>query len=151
MFLFNEYSAYCNRLNKNLSLIVPCILSLTEQQWNNSREVTLMHDFLYTGSFKDFTAIMWMASRELIGKTGPRDISKWFPGFWIRHIKEGFQAVCEPLGKNLGAKERVWKMFQLERERKKIQKDIKNPVGKTKKSPGIMKCLKTVPRSKVIV
>lgn len=27
-------------------------------------------------------------------------------------------------------------MFQLERERKKIQKDIKNPVGKTQKSPG---------------
>lgn len=27
-------------------------------------------------------------------------------------------------------------MFQLERKRKRIQKDIKNPVGKTKKSPG---------------
>lgn len=27
-------------------------------------------------------------------------------------------------------------MFQLEREGKRIQKDIKDPVGKTKKSPG---------------
>ena len=27
-------------------------------------------------------------------------------------------------------------MFQLERKRKRIQKDIKNPVGKTKKSLG---------------
>ena len=40
------------------------------------------------------------------------------------------------MGNNLEAKERLWKMFQLERERKKIQKNIENPVGKIKKSPG---------------
>lgn len=77
-----------------------------------------------------------MDSREFIGKTWPRDTSKSLPGFWIRDIKEGFQAVWEPTGNNLEAKERVWKMFQLERKRKRIQKDIKNPVGKTKKSLG---------------
>lgn len=77
-----------------------------------------------------------MGSREFVGETWPRDTSKSSPGFWIRHIKEGFQAVWEPTGNNLEAKETVRKMFQLERKRKRIQKDIKNPVGKTKKSPG---------------
>lgn len=49
------------------------------------------------------------------------------------------------------AKERVWKMFQLERERKKIQKDIKNTVGKTEKSPGAYEVFETVPSSKAVV
>lgn len=55
------------------------------------------------------------------------------------------------MGNNLEAKERLQKMFQLERERKKIQNNIENPVGKIKKSRGVMQCLKTVPSSKIIV
>lgn len=37
-------------------------------------------------------------------------------------------------------------MFQLERERKKIQKNIENPVGKIKKSPGGYEVFENCPK-----
>lgn len=87
-----------------------------------------------------------MGSRQFICKTWPRASSKNFLGFWIRHIKEGFQAVWGPTGNNLEAEEREQKMFQVEKERKRIQKSIKNPVGETKKSPGDYEVFEKCPK-----
>jgi hypothetical protein len=46
----------------------------------------------------------------------------------------------------LEAEEREQKMFQVEKERKRIQKSIKNPVGETKKSPGDYEVFEKCPK-----
>lgn len=55
-FLFNKYSPYAIACNKIISLIVPLILSLTEQQQEpyHSPEVPLMQHFPYNGNFLRF-------------------------------------------------------------------------------------------------